>query len=125
MSFAPIITIYKSKLNYLYVTKSVLAFETPGKKEYSYSKVGSLLETLLINNSAKILENEVRALGIGLLRCIELLCFVSEAFKFLRGLNFREKIQQKFSSRDGKTILINKLFRTCTPKPPTTSIGVR
>jgi len=34
---------------------------------------------------------------------IELICFVSEAFKFLRGLNFREKIQQKFSSRDDKT----------------------
>ncbi|MFN3301390.1 MAG: hypothetical protein ACK41Z_14510, partial [Sediminibacterium sp.] len=87
-----------------------------------YSKVGSLLETLLINNSARIFKNEVQALGIGLLRCIELICFVSEAFKFLRGLNFRKKIQQKFSSRDGKTILINKLFRTCTTKPPSSSI---
>jgi len=56
LSFAPIITIYGSKLNYLYVTKSVLAFEALGKKEYSYSKVGSLLETLLINNNARIFE---------------------------------------------------------------------
>jgi hypothetical protein len=75
LSFAPIITIYRSKLNYLYVTKSALAFEAPGKKEYSNSKVGSLLETLLINNSARIFKNEARAFGIGLLRSIELLCF--------------------------------------------------
>lgn len=46
-----------------------------------YSKVGSLLETLLINNSARIFKNEVRALGIGLLRNIDLIALMTKQIK--------------------------------------------
>jgi len=56
--FALIITYYRSKLIYLYVTKSVKAFEALGKREYSYYMVGCLLENLLIVNSARIFKNE-------------------------------------------------------------------